>query len=334
MNHSDYPPIMTPPPMYPSPGASSKRKPIIIFIVVLAVVFFLLLILGTLFQKTLPGLGGRVALIEVKGVIYDVSPLIRELHVYRDDPTVKAIVVRIDSGGGSAAASQELYEELNKVRHAFGKPVVASLGSVAASGGYYIACASDEIVANPATLTGSIGVIMNMANFETLIQKIGIRYEVIKSGEHKDIGSFHRQMTEEERDIVQEVVTDCYEQFVDDIYYTRSEQLKAALLRSNPFTSSEDGPTSDPVRQYIYTFADGRFFTGRMAKDYGLVDHLGNLQDAVNRAGQLAGMGVSPRILRKKKRISFMDFLRGDVHELFGHIGVPSPLLEYRAVHP
>lgn len=228
---------------------------------------------------------GKIAVIYVEGVImggrgqnsllseYGGTDLvIKQLHEARDDQSVKAVLLRINSPGGSAPASQEVGEEIKKLRAA-GKIVVASMGDVAASGGYWLAACSDKIYANPATLTGSIGVYMPYSNWEELYKKIGIRQEKIKSGEHKDILSPERQMTDEERAIIQTMVNDMYNQFV---------------------TIVAEGRKMDPVR--VRQLADGRIYTGNQAKELGLVDELGNMYDAIDGTAELAGIKGKPEI--------------------------------------
>src|SRR5438093_5760785 len=138
--------------------------------------------------------GARVAIVELEGTIVDVDDLLRELKAHRDNPQVKAVVLRINSPGGVVGPTQELHAAIMRLRES-GKPVVASLGAVAASGGYYVAVAADKIYANPGTLTGSIGVVMQMANLNALMKKVGVEYVVVKAGEFKDVGNFARPIT-------------------------------------------------------------------------------------------------------------------------------------------
>jgi protease-4 len=187
------------------------------------------------------------------------------------------------------AASQEIYEELLKVRRVHGKPVVASMGSLAASGGYYVASAADRIVANPGTITGSIGVIMQIPNVGELLQKIGIRAVVIKSGAYKDLASATRDLTPEERRILQSVLDDVHDQFIQAV---------------------AEGRKLDRGR--VEQLADGRIFSGRQAQELGLVDELGGLHDALARAGALAGIPGPPTVTRiEKPRFSLLRFLTG-----------------------
>lgn len=240
-----------------------------------------------------PGIKGRsragaqekIGIIYVEGVIMGgrgqtgllseyggTDAVIKQLHEAREDNSIKAVVLRINSPGGSAPASQELGEEIKKLRQS-GKIVVASMGDVAASGGYWLAACTDKIYANPATLTGSIGVYMPYSNWEELYKKIGIRQEKIKSGPHKDIMSPERPMTSEERALIQAMVDDMYNQFVAVV---------------------SDGRKMDPDR--VRQLADGRVYTGNQAKELGLVDELGNMYDAIDGTAQLAGIKGKPEI--------------------------------------
>jgi len=200
-----------------------------------------------------------------------------ELRKISKITTIKAVVLRINSPGGSIGAVQEIYEEVNRLREK-GKKVVVSMGDVAASGGYYIACAADKIVANPGTITGSIGVLMSFGNMEELFRKIGIKVEVIKRGKHKDIGSLSREMTSEEKKLLQGLIDDAYDQFLQAVIEGRN------LKRSE-----------------AEKIAQGQVFTGRQAKDLGLIDEIGNFQDAVRLAGKLAGIPGEPKVIELPK---------------------------------
>ncbi len=219
-----------------------------------------------------------VAVIEVEGAIFNVDDQLKQLKSYVDNSSVKAIVVHMNSPGGSVAPSQEMFEELKKAKEE-GKKIVVSMSSVAASGAYYIACAADEIYANPGTITGSIGVIAEFPNIEGLMGKIGIRFETIKTGQFKDTGSAFRPMTPEEQQLLQEMLMDVYEQFVESVAESRNMPI-------------------DEVRKY----ADGRVFSGRQALEYGFVDALGTESDAIKRAAELAGIRGEPHVIRKSKR--------------------------------
>jgi protease-4 len=233
---------------------------------------------------SVPFSGDKVGIVKVEGVIFDSEDVLRQLDEFEHNHNVKAIVLRINSPGGAVAPSQEIYHELNRLRKM--KTIVTSMGTVAASGGYYIACATDEIFANAGTITGSIGVIMEFANFENLMGKIGISSEVIKSGKLKDVGHPMRKMTAEERAYLQALISDVYEQFVEDI---------------------SDG--RGMLKEKIYPIADGRVLTGRMALKEDLIDRIGTIRDAVKRAAELAGIEGEPEVIyAKKKRLGFFDF--------------------------
>jgi protease-4 len=211
--------------------------------------------------------------------------VISQLRQAKEDPDVAAVVLRINSPGGTAAGSQEVYNEVLRIKES-GKPVVASFADTAASGGYLVACGADEIVANPASITGSIGVIIEVTNFVELYDKLGIGTDTIKSGEHKDMGSVNRPLDESEREIMQSMVDDIYAQFVDIVAEGR-------------------GLSVERVRE----LADGRIYTGRQALELGLVDRLGDQVDAIDAAAALAGIDSSPRIKEYGVRSPFSLFL-------------------------
>ena len=228
----------------------------------------------------------RVALIRIEGVILDAQATISELKHYSENPLVKAIVLRIDSPGGGVVPSQEIHDAVKRVKNKSNKAVIASMGTVAASGGYYIAAATDRIIANPGTLTGSIGVIMEMANFEGLMKKVGVEGVVIKSGRFKDVGSPLRKMSDEERKLLQSVMDDVHHQFIQAVADGRSLEV------------------SD-----VEPLADGRIYTGRQAKEARLVDELGDLDDAIHIAADIAGMEGEPKVVEPRKRFSFRDII-------------------------
>ncbi|MBE0432518.1 signal peptide peptidase SppA [candidate division WOR-3 bacterium] len=231
----------------------------------------------------LPSAGGNIGVVEITDIIYTPKRVVKELYDFGDDPSIRAIILRINSPGGVVAASQEIYDAVKCQQGK--KPVIASMESVAASGAYYIALPSDIIVANPGTVTGSIGVIMEWPVLEKLLDKLGIEFETIKSREHKDIGSTHRRMTDKERQLMQGMVTDVYEQFVEVTSEHRSMPLDSVLK-----------------------YADGRVFSGRQAKEIGLVDTLGSFETAVEIAGDLLGI-EKPNLVFAPKRLSFVDLL-------------------------
>ncbi len=266
-----------------------KRKRVLIIILVI-VLLFLITVLQTF--RVLMGssaVGEKVAILDISGIITKSDSTIKLIHTYRDDPNVKAIILRLNTPGGSVAPVQEIFSELRKLE----KPLVASMGSTAASGGYYIACAANTIVANPGTLTGSIGVIMQFTKIRGLYDKVGLEHQVIKSGQFKDSGSMFRDLSEDDIAILQKTVDDVHNQFVEAISESRKDTL---------------------TRDEIVNLADGRIFSGRQALEHKLVDKLGNLQDAIIVAGELGNIEGKPKVLRRERRYSLLEQLIGIKH--------------------
>ncbi len=229
---------------------------------------------------------GLVAVIELNGVIFDSKKILKKFEDYADDDEVKAIVLRINSPGGAVAPSQEIYEVVKKYK----KPVIASIGSLGASGGYYIACGAKKIFANPGSLTGSIGVIMEFANLEKLYDWAKIKRYSIKTGKFKDTGAEYRDMTSEDKALLQEMVDDVLVQFKKAV----AEGRKLSLAQ-------------------VSLVADGRIFSGNQAKTAKLVDELGTLQDAVEAAAKLAHINGKPKVVYPSKhRKKFLDYLLED----------------------
>jgi len=273
--------------------------------------------------------GEAVAIVRVEGVILSGSPpvspfsstggaysdqIVEYLKRAQEDASVKAIVLRINSPGGSVVASDEIYQQILKMD----KPIVVSMGELAASGGYYISAPADIIMANPATLTGSIGVITQVPNLEELMQKIGVEVVVIKSGIHKDEGSPFREMTEEEKAIWQAIIDEAYDQFVSIV--ARGRDLPEEKVRE---------------------IADGRVYTGQQALELGLVDELGNLPEAIERAAELGGIKGRPRLVEYHRPLTLFESFFGswagslqscDLTRLFDLEGRPS--LQYLYLEP
>jgi protease IV len=249
----------------------------------------------------------RIALIRIEGVIMDSQATVVDLKRFSENPSIKAIVLRIDTPGGGVVPSQEIYDAVKRVRNKSNKAVIASMGSVAASGGYYIAAATDRIVANPGTLTGSIGVIMETANLEGLLQKIGVEGVIIKSGKYKDVGSPLRKMSAEERGLLQTVMDDVHKQFIEAVAEGRSMELRAAQV-----------------------LADGRIFTGRQAKEAKLVDELGDLETAIQLAADVVGIEGEPKVVEPRRRFSLRELLDSKLSMLFPKLDVhPGVGLKY-----
>jgi protease-4 len=298
---------------------SKTAKWIIGIIAVLVFLFglFVLTLLSWMFsdesdETTTTG-GEKIAVVELKEPIVSSEEIVRQFKKYRENKSIRAIVFRVESPGGGVAASQEIYEEVKKTRDA-GRPVVVSMGSVAASGGYYVSCGATKIVANPGTLTGSIGVIFQFIHFKQLMEKIGIDETTMKTGKFKDSGSPFRKTTEEEKQYFNLLIGDVYNQFVDVVANERRLDRKKVLQ-----------------------YADGRVFTGRQALEYGFVDTLGTMEDAVSIAAKLGGIHGKPNMVKETKRKTLMEKLIGEAATEVTKIKqeyLQQPILQYRFTAP
>ena len=270
----------------------ARRHPYLVFLLVAAA-------LGAVTTLGLSGLfmlgsdraefdfGEKVGVVEVSGIIVDARDAIDQIKQLREESSIKAIVVRINSPGGAVAPSQEIYREIRKTVPL--KKVVASMGAVAASGGYYIAAAADGIIASPGTITGSIGVIMAYTNYRALLDKIGLVPVVVKSGTYKDTGSPVREMTASEKELLEGLIAKIHHQFVQDIV---------------------DGRRMDPEK--VAMLADGRIYTGEESMALGLIDRLGNIEDAIEWAGRMGGIeGKVSAVYVGKDEFSLLDYLLG-----------------------
>jgi len=267
-----------------------KKRPFIFAAIILSIIFvifvFASLLLNNDGAKTFP-LGAKIGVVEIRGAINDSREIIEDLQAFSDNASVKAIVLRIDSPGGGVGPSQEIHDEVKKIIEK--KPVIVSMGSVAASGGYYVAAPATEVYANPGTITGSIGVIMEFTNVLQLMDKVGLKSSVVKSGVHKDIGSAMREMTAAEKKILQSLIDDVYDQFVKAV------------------SDGRHLDTDDVIK-----LADGRIFTGRQALKLGLVDKLGGLQAAISAAAKHAGIKGKPNVVYPSKpKVNFVDYFVG-----------------------
>lgn len=276
-----------------------------------AVVFYLFE--GDTDEEYTSGTGGTLAVIELKDQILSSEHIVRQFKKYRENSSVKGIVFRVESPGGGVSASQEIYEEVKKTRES-GKPVVVSMGSVAASGGYYVACGANRIVANPGTITGSIGVISQFMNFNQLMEKVGIGSTTVKSGKFKDTGTPFRGMTEEEKKYFQETIDDVYRQFLNVVEVERKM-------------------THDAVKR----LADGRIYTGKKAYEVGLIDTLGTYEDAIAIAARLSKISGTPRIIKERKKERLSDLLFGSLKEEI--VGLKEdvlhqPIVQYKLQEP
>jgi protease-4 len=260
-------------------------------------------------EYTSYGSGDKIAIVDINDVIFQSEKPVEQIKKFREDKSIKAIILRINSPGGGVAASQEIYEEVKRTRDS-GKLVVVSMGSIAASGGYYIACGSNLIVANPGTLTGSIGVIMQFINFKDLAEKLGIKHTTVKSGDLKDSGNPFRDVNKLDSIYFRDIIDNTYGQFIDVVAKER-KMHKDTLMK----------------------YANGRVFTGLQAKEYGLVDSLGTFEDAIRITSKMAGIEGEPRIIREKKRISIFEELLGteleDVTDIKNRL-FEEPILQYK----
>jgi protease-4 len=235
------------------------------------------------------GIGKKVGIIQVSGPILSSNEIVKDLESFRKRNDISAILVRIDSPGGLVAPTQEIYEKIKAIKEE--KPIIASMGSVAASGGYYIALGADSIIANPGTIVGSIGVIMNYPVMTELLDKVGVEFETVKSGELKDVGSYSRQVTEADRKHLNEMVDDMYSQFVNTVSKNRSLSKEAVIK-----------------------IADGRVYTGKQSKELGLIDAIGTFEDAILIAGAMGQITGKPKTVQvNKKRPSVLDWFTGNL---------------------
>ncbi len=286
-----------------------SRKTVIVLVVVAAVL--LLILLGLFLALAIAGSGSDASglrswnkglgYIEIEGAIVDATETVRQLKALENNSQVKGILIRVNSPGGVTSPSHEIYDEIRRIRDK-GLPIIVSMGALAASGGYYVSAPATTIVANPQTLTGSIGVIMEFPVLKGLMEKVGVKVEVVKSRVHKDIGSPFRDMTDQDRELLQNVVADAYDQFVSIV-------------------STERKIPEDSVR----AFADGRIMTGRQALAFGLVDTLGTFEDAKRIAASLCGIEGEPRLIRPSRKLNFWlrRLLEGTTEGLFGGFGFP-----------
>lgn len=254
-----------------------KKRPILLATLTIAGIFLVFLLFAALLGKfgsapDLVSVGEKIGVIEVYGPILSSDDLIEDIIDFRDSRSVKAVILRIDSPGGAVGPSQEIYNEIIKLQKK--KPVIVSMGSVAASGGYYIAAPAKRLFANPGTITGSIGVIMSFPNYQGLMEKVGVSSVVVKSGRFKDIGSPTRPFSADERKLMQSLIDDVHSQFVEAV----------SLGREMP-------------AEKVLQIADGRIFSGRQALAVGLVDELGGFRDALAYTAKLVGMDDDPSLI-------------------------------------
>jgi len=264
-------------------------RTVLITIILLIVLFFTFMagVGSGLLLSGMDGIspGDKVAVLKIEGVILDSQIYLESIKKIKEDDDFKAVVVRIDSPGGAVAPSQEIYEELKSLNETI--PVISSIGTVGASGGYYIAVGTQKIYANPGSITGSIGVIAQFVNYGQLLDWAKVDVEVIKSGQYKDVGSPFREMNEADREYIQELIDNVYDQFRQAV--------------------SDARDIKEPELDLI---SDGKIFTGEQAKKLKLIDKIGSISDAISEAGKLSGLGEEPDVIYfPKKRSQLLELL-------------------------
>jgi len=284
-------------------GSEKKKSPLAKKLLFLALILLALVGISSITSEWVQqGTKNRIGIVDITGLISDSQYIVNQVKKFRQDKRIRGIILRIDSPGGAVGPSQEIYSEVLKTRES-GKTIYASMGALAASGGYYIASAAEKIFANPGTLTGSIGVIMVFSNAKGLMEKIGLQPEIIKAGEYKDIGSPARAMTQKERNLLQNVVTDVHQQFIEAVASGREVSVAE-----------------------VTKIADGRILTGRQAYSLNLVDQLGGLQDSIDQLAHKVGIIGSPKIIKETRRVGFLDWvLKSTVNQsLINRPSIPS----------
>ena len=284
---------------------SGEKKPTLIRKLLLLVLVLLALVgISSISSEWIEeqGAENRIGVVGITGLISDSQHIVYQVKKFSQDKRIRGIVLRIDSPGGSVGPSQEIYDEILKARKS-GKIIYASMGTLAASGGYYIASAAEKIFANPGTLTGSIGVIMAFSNAKRLMEKIGLQPEVIKAGEYKDIGSPARAMTKKEKSLLQSVVTDVHQQFIEAVAIGRDISIEE-----------------------VTKIADGRILTGRQAHSLNLVDQMGGLQVSIEQLAKKVGIIGIPKIIKEKPRVGLLErILKAAINQpLMDNSSIPS----------
>ncbi len=284
-------------------GSEKKKSPLAKRLLFLALILLALVGISSITSEWVQqGTKNRIGIVDITGLITDSLYITNQVKKFRQDKRIRGIILRIDSPGGAVGPSQEIYDEVLKTRES-GKTIYASMGALAASGGYYIASAAEKIFANPGTLTGSIGVIMAFSNAKGLMEKIGLQPEIVKAGEYKDIGSPARAMTQKERNLLQSVVTDVHQQFIEAV------------------ASGRDISVAEVTK-----IADGRILTGRQAYSLNLVDQMGGLQVSIDQLAHKVGIIGSPKIIKETPRVGFLDWvLKSTVNQsLINRSSIPS----------
>lgn len=321
----------------------------------------------TLFQSD------QIAVVRVAGTIISGETWIEEINDYAEDSSIKAILVEFDSGGGAVVGSQNLYNAMKSAREDHGKPVVAYFNSVAASGAYYAACGADVILSAPGAMTGSIGVYISIPEAETLLETIGVDFQTVKAGRFKNFGSIAKPLDGEETDMLQAMVDDIYNQFIEAVAAGRADAMKSLIQTYSQETHGDEFPFSDDVLEVIETYqrdrdrylaqeaaaaaiegstdvtvgdalenyqpdtktvenlvralSEGKVYTGRQAESVGLVDGVGDFDDAVDLAAQLSGIRGEPTLVERiPPEMTLLDLLSANLNTLLGAENLNSPL--------
>lgn len=336
-----------PPPSYQPGGQAPRRRFSVLRLLLMLVGFGFLgfivlsMVIGII-GRTLGGGGGglaigsRLGVVRIEGMISQ-NPnkafWMENLRKFAEDPQIKGVLVRLESPGGTVAASQEVYQMLLEIRNQ-GKPVYASMGDIAASGAYYIASATDRIYSNKGTLTGSIGVIFSKPELSELTEKMGIDQEIVKSGRFKDAGAITRPMSEAERRMFDMLIDSSYDQFLDDILSQRSEAIAAAAEALAPQRYQDyqfDPNIPKEPRAFLEQVADGRVYTGIQALELGLIDEIGTYDRAIEALGRETGLGPNPDLHEPKPKTGLRQLFEASVDDI---LPATHGRLEYRMTFP
>lgn len=276
--------------------ATRMRKVFVVILSVILIVFVISVIRAFLGKPY----GERIGVVEIEGVISDSRQTMEDIIRFKEDPAIKGVIIRINSPGGSVGPTQEIYREVVKLKEK--KKVFVSMGSLCASGGYYVAAGGEKVFANPSSITGSIGVIMQSVILEDLMKKIGVKSNTIKAGDLKDAGSPFKEMTPEERAYLNEVVKNIHEQFIKDIADGRKMDLEKTRK-----------------------LADGRVYTGLQAMELGLVDSIGNFYDTVDDLKIALKIKGRPELIYTEKPFSLSKWLFSSISKESFESFFPSP---------
>lgn len=337
-----------PPPWQAPPPRRMRRSPLplIIGVIVLIVIGFTamaaflgLSVSGASSGPSLFALGDKIAILEIEGMLgegpgygADTKRLQQTVERWSKDKSIKGMIIRINSPGGTVSATQDLFRAIEEFKKSGdgNRPVVASMGDIAASGGYYIAMSADEVYANPGTLTGSVGVILNFWGYQDLVQKVGLEPRVIKSGKFKDIGSGARPITEEERELLGEMIDSVQLQFYDVVYDARRSRVRALLAEESGRKPSD--VADQEIHDYLADYTDGRIFSGQQGYDTAMIDKLGTLKEAEDNLKQQLGLHKDTRVIHTPKPKPTLFGVMSQKAQQLSNIAPGAVTLEYRFV--